>query len=97
MLGFRTVARFAERCHNLDRGLGLPPRAEPSNSRAVFMKLGLGKGIPETVLDISEWIDPKGEGQPSGLTQIGLGRIDTIVKKSRNLRKGCWVGYRNQA
>lgn len=75
MLGFRTVARFAERCPNLDRGLGFENRAEPTQSRAIFMKLGLGKGVPETVLDISEWIDPPATGEAPGMTSIGVPRI----------------------
>ncbi len=74
-LGFRTVARFAERCANLDRGLGFNGREEPTKSRAVFMKLGLGQGVPETVLDLCEWEDPAAEGEASGLLNYGVPRI----------------------
>lgn len=87
-LGFRTVARFSERCANIDRGLGFNDRQTPTKSRAVFMKLGLGKGVPETVLDLCEWQDPAAEGDASGLLNYGVPRIalrvddiDAIVAK----------------
>lgn len=74
-LGFRTVARFDEQCPNLDRGLGFGERTRPTRSRAAFMKLGTAKGVPETVLDLSEWVDPVADGEPLGMTNIGLARI----------------------
>ena len=80
MLGFRTVARFAERCSNLDRGLGFTNRDEPTKSRALFMKLGLGKGIPETVLDLCEWEDPQAEGDAPSLLNYGVPRIAMRVQ-----------------
>lgn len=87
-LGFRTVARFAERCPNLDRGLGFTDRPVPTTSRAAFMKLGLGKGVPETVLDLCEWQEPMGEGEAPGMLNYGVPRIalrvdnlDALVNK----------------
>lgn len=88
LLGFRTVSRFDEECEGLNRGLGFEDYPRLIRTRAIFMKLGGQKGLPETVIDLVQWDDPISHGEAPDITHIGMVRfalrvddIDAIVPK----------------
>jgi glyoxylase I family protein len=84
LFGFKVVDKFHEKHNaNLDRGLGLPVNTNSEN-RALFMAVGSNQYA--TVIDLAEWIEPKGlGGGPRPPNTLGIPRFCLRVKNLDNL------------